>query len=359
VLKPRALLFDCVLIAVAALLHPLTPAAAIVERYYTNGFYPAWDTIVRAVTDRIPFSLDDLLLPALVISLAVLWITRARGAAAGRRRYVLARTLLDTGAIFAAIFIWFMVSWAFNYSRVPVNQKMVLHKERTGVDSVTALANHTIDMLNANVVAAHAESLDDAQMFAALEPTFYPTIHRLGDRATFAPTPIKPTLFEALMRATATFGFTDPWTHEINLSTGLFPYERPASYAHEWSHLSGFADESEANFIAAVSCTRSKDAALRYSGWMLIWFNLPSSIRVTHHPVAAVLADARAIEERYRRETKPRVARMQRAVYNSYLHANNVKAGYNSYQLFVQLLTAGEFDGDGLPVVKPTPAASS
>jgi hypothetical protein len=357
VLKVRGLFVDVFLILAAVLLHPLTPSPGWIEQNYTNGFYPVWDTLVRSVTDRIPWSLDDVLLPALVLGLLALWINRARNAEKGRRRYALARAVLDTCAVFAAIFLWFMVSWAFNYSRVPVNQKMVLHKERTGVDSVTALANHTIDMLNANVVAAHAEALDDAHMFAALEPTFYPTIHRLGDAATFAPTPIKPTLFEPLMRATATFGFTDPWTHEINLSTSLFPYERPASYAHEWSHLSGFADESEANFIAAVSCTHSKDAALRYSGWMLIWFNLPSSIHVTHRPSPEVLADARAIEARYRRETKPGVARVQRAVYNSYLHANNVKAGYNSYQLFVQLLTAGDFDRDGLPVVKPTPGA--
>ncbi|HTV73545.1 MAG TPA: DUF3810 family protein [Candidatus Acidoferrales bacterium] len=363
--KARAVVLDCALIVVALLLHPLTPSPAVVERYYSNGFYPVWDTIVRSVTDRIPISLDDVLAPALLIWLVTFWIVRLRRAFIGRpllpltRRplIVLARTLLDTAAVFAAIFIWFMVSWAFNYSRIPVKEKMVLHKERTGVASVTALANRTIAMLNANVAAAHAEHLDDAQMQRDLEPTFYPTIHRLGDLATFAPTPIKPTLFEPLMRATATFGFTDPWTHEINLSSALFPYERPAAYAHEWSHLSGFADESEANFIATVSCIHSRDAALRYSGWMLVWFNLPSSIRVTTHPSAAVLADAHAIEARYDRLTRPGVARVQRAVYNSYLHANNVKAGYDSYQLFVQLLTAGEFDKDGLPVVKPTPPA--
>jgi hypothetical protein len=358
VFKPRAVLLDCALIVVAALLHPLTPSQAWVERYYSNGFYPIWDTLVRSVTDRIPFSLDDALVPALLLWLLVFWIVRLRRAFRGRAPLLLGRTLLDTCAVFAAIFIWFMVSWAFNYGRIPVKEKMVLHKERTGTASVRALANHTIDMLNANVAAAHAESLSEVQMQQLLEPTFYPTIHRLGDRATFAPTPIKPTLFEPLMRATATFGFTDPWTHEINLSSSLFPYERPAAYAHEWSHLSGFADESEANFIATLSCIHSADAALRYSGWMLVWFNLPSSIHVTHHPSAAVLADAHAIEARYSRETMPRIARAQRAVYNSYLHANNVKAGYDSYQLFVQLLTAGDFDKDGLPVVKPTPPAT-
>jgi hypothetical protein len=250
------------------------------------------------------------------------------------------------------VFIWFMLSWAYNYHRIPVKQKMVLHPERSNKASIAALADRTIAMLNANVVAAHAEHLTDAQMQSILAPTFHATTRRLGDHADFPPTPVKPTIFEPFMRASATYGFTDPWTHEINLSTSLSAVERPASYAHEWSHLSGFADESEANFIAAVSCITSKDPALRYSGWMLIWFNLPSDTHVRRHAKPAVIADVRAIIARFRRQTKPAVERAQRAVYGKYLQANNVRAGFSSYQLFVQLITAGEFDGDGLPVVR-------
>ena len=40
-------------------------------------------------------------------------------------------------------------------------------------------------------------------------------------------------------QATATYGFTDPWTHEVSLVSTLFPFEVPASYAHEWSHIAG------------------------------------------------------------------------------------------------------------------------
>jgi hypothetical protein len=248
-----------------------------------------------------------------------------------------------------------MVSWAYNYHRVPVKQKMVLHPERATSASIKALADRTVRMLNANVAAAHAEHFTDAQMQRLLEPTFYAVTRRLGDRATFAPTPVKPTIFEPLMRASATFGFTDPWTHEINLSTSLSAIERPAAYAHEWSHLSGFADESEANFIAAISCIASKDPALRYSGWMLVWFNLPSGTRVKQRALPAVIADVRAIVARFRRQTKPAVERMQRAVYERYLQANNVGAGFESYRLFVQLIAAGDFDRDGLPKIKQNP----
>ena len=36
--------------------------------------------------------------------------------------------------------------------------------------------------------------------------------------------------------------------------------------AHEWAHLAGYADESEANFVGWLTCARASDAA-RYSGW--------------------------------------------------------------------------------------------
>jgi hypothetical protein len=331
------------------------PPPAWIEAHYANGFYPAWDVLLRRVTDRVPFSIGDVLFLGLFLLLVGVWIVRLRGVKSEQRLRTSGRLLLGTCAALAGVFIAFMVSWAYNYHRVPVKQKMALHPDRVNNASITALADRTVRMLNANVVAAHAERYTDAQMQRLLEPTFYAMTRRLGDRVTFAPTPVKPTIFESLMRASATYGFTDPWTHEINLSTSLSAIERPAAYAHEWSHLSGFADESEANFIAAISCIASKDPALRYSGWMLVWFNLPSDTHVKQRALPAVIADVDAIVARFRRQTKPAVERVQRAVYGRYLQANNVGAGFESYRLFVQLITAGEFDRDGLPVVKTNP----
>jgi hypothetical protein len=291
---------------------------------------------------------------AVLIAFFAAWFVGLKGAVRTRRLRDLTDPLLGTCGALALIFILFMGSWAYNYNRIPVKQKMVLHPHRVDTVAVTALADRTLLMLNANAVAAHAERYDDVVMQRLLEPTFYATTRRLGNREIFAPAPIKPTIFEPFMRASATDGFTDPWTHEINLSSSLSSIERPAAYAHEWSHLSGFADESEANFIAAITCITSKDPALRYSGWMLVWFNLPSTVRVHHRASRLVIADVKAIIARYRRETKPAVERAQRAMYERYLHANNVRAGFASYHLFIQLITAGEFDRNGLPVVKRT-----
>ncbi len=324
----------------AVLLAVWAPSSAWIERCYSNGWYPRWDDLVRSITDRVPFALGDIVLPGFIVALIVPFFR-------GWRRAVDAVPL-----VLATIFLWFLFSWGWNYDRIPLEKKLVLHPERATDAAMLALGDRAIRMMNENVAAAHAEQLDDTELRRRLAPTFHAVTGRLGERIAFSSTPPKTSIFDAFMLASGTYGFTDPWTHEITLSSALLPFERPFAYAHEWSHLSGFADESEANFISAIACTTSSDPAIRYSGWMLVWFNLPSTIHVKRHAKRQVIADIRAVIAANRRNTQPFIERAQRRVYGSYLRANKVHAGVESYRLFVRFLTEGEYDAEGLPMVR-------
>jgi hypothetical protein len=37
----------------------------------------------------------------------------------------------------------------------------------------------------------------------------------------------------------------------------LLPFEKPFVAAHEWAHLAGYADESEASFVGWLTCVRA------------------------------------------------------------------------------------------------------
>jgi hypothetical protein len=349
----RPYLFELIAVLAVLAVKFLTPPPPWIEAHYSNGLYPPIDTAVRAVTAPLPFTLGDVLLFAALIGLVVWWIGALRRAPRGRRLARVGRLALRTLAFAAVIFVWFAVSWAFNYSRVPLADKIPLHLERTNEDAVNAFADHVVDELNRNVAAAHKEHPTDLEAAQTLLPRFNRVIERLGDRATFAPPRIKPTIFQRLFEMTATTGFSDPWTHEVNLDASSFFYERPAIYAHEWAHISGFADESEANLISALACTTSNDALLRYSGWILTWENLGSKVHFKRKLKRQAYNDLRAIRARFLKNVRPEVERVSRNAYDSYLKANRVKAGFNSYQLFVRWLTAADFDRDGLPIVRP------
>ena len=53
---------------------------------------------------------------------------------------------------------------------------------------------------------------------------------------------------------------TVPVFLEVILNPDLLPVEKPFVLAHEWAHLAGYADESEANFVAWLACCRATTA---------------------------------------------------------------------------------------------------
>jgi hypothetical protein len=348
----RSLIVAGVLIGVALLLAFWHPPAAWVETRYVNGFYLHLDAIVRSFTDRVPFAIGDVLLLVVVASLlvAVVKAARARSDRARKLALVGLRTLVGLAFIFA----WFKAFWGLNYDRIPVVDKVPIQTSAVDRQSVTALANRTARMLVANALEAHRATLSDAELHEAMRPSFEAAILRLGDRRGVSVPAVKPTIFDAMLGSTGDSGFMNPWTHEVNLYSGQLFFEVPSTFAHEWAHVAGFADESEANYIAVLTCINSPLALARYSGWLLVWFNLPSNVHVTTRVTRQVAADIEAIKERYARQVKPGVARAQQAAYGSYLKANRVAEGINSYHMFIRWMTGAEYDRDGLPVVRST-----
>jgi len=348
----KGFVVDLALVALALVVKFAMPSQTWIEANYSNGAYPAIDRVVRTFTGPLPFCLGDVLFVIAVSLLVRYWIVTVRRGRA-RPLQTAGAIVLRTFAVACAIFVWFIFSWGYGYTRVPLAEKIPVHDDRTDEDSVGRFADRVNDELTKYADPAHAEVLGDAEFERRLVPRFEAVIHRLGDVATFAPPHIKPTLFQPMLQASATTGFTDPWTHEVNVDASLLPYERPAIYAHEWSHLSGFNDESEANFISVIACTTSNDPFLEYSGWLLVWENLPSDVHLTHIMGHTAYDDLATIRARYLKNVNKQVETVSRHAYDSYLKANHVKAGFASYRLFIRWMTGADFDREGLPLVRP------
>ena len=58
---------------------------------------------------------------------------------------------------------------------------------------------------------------------------------------------------------------------EANYNGDMTPYNIPFTACHELSHLRGFMEEREANFIAFLACIGSERADFRYSGYLSGW----------------------------------------------------------------------------------------
>jgi hypothetical protein len=339
--KTRSLL---VALAAAAAFVPLSPDA--VERWYSSGLYLRLQGVITPVTNRVPFALLDVAAAVLIVAAAARLARRMR--TAGRSRAALDFAGVSISGI-AIVYLLFVGLWGLNYRRVPLEHKLDYDPGRVTVEAAVVLANAAVTSVNAGYAAAHAHEADGP----ALERSFAGAQRALGATRIAVPGVPKRSLLTLYFRRAAIDGMTDPLFLEIILNRDVLPVERPAVLAHEWGHLAGYADESEANFIAWLTCVRSQDPVAQYSGWVAAYQHaaggLPRPVRATLQPLdPGPRDDLRAISARYGRSSRV-VRNAARGVYDTYLRANRVSEGIASYDMVVKLMLGTRFDAGWTP----------
>jgi hypothetical protein len=190
----------------------------------------------------------------------------------------------------------------------------------------------------------------EAEMRAELARDFGPVVARLGDSWDVAVTVPKTTIADRIYEMAGVGGQYDPYAFETLLNASFLPFEVPRALAHEWSHAAGFGDEGDANLIGTLTCLRSPDPLIRYSGAYWTYGELPESDRRRLHLSAAVIADFNAGRDRFLRYYSPQLFTLSWGVYDRYLRANGVAGGVVSYSRFVQIIVGTTFDASGLPL---------
>ena len=261
-------------------------------------------------------------------------------------------------AVGAVLYLWFLAAWGLNYQRQPLREQLDFREDRITRDALRALAARTVDSLNALYRDAHAAGWPElAATPAALGPAF---VHAQRDLAlpwTAQAGRPKRTLFDFYFTRVSIDGMTGPFFLETLANGTLLPFERAATVAHEWSHLAGYADESEANFVGWLVCMRGA-APAQYSGWLSLYGTVVGALpRSDRDELIARLeegprADLRAISDRIRRHAVPVASRAGYALYDRFLKANRVEAGVRSYGEVLRLLLGTTFNEDGSPVLR-------
>ena len=335
-----------VILPVLALVAAVVPLpAAAVERAYSTGFYLTLQNVVTPVTNLVPFALFDAAAGVLLVAWAGRFVIALRSTSVRAALSGAVRQLVLAGA---AAYLLFLLMWGLNYRRVPLENKLDYDADRLTLESRVQFASIAAIQANAWYAAATAAPHDDD----ALARAFAEAQRILGARRLASTGVPKPSLLEYYFRRAAIDGLTDPFFLEIIVNPDLLPSERPFVLAHEWAHLAGYADESEANFVAWLTGLRA-DAPARYSGWVAAYQHASRGISQADRARVARLdegprQDIRAIAARYRRSS-PVVRSAARDVYDSYLRANRVAEGIDSYDAVLRLMIGSEFDAGWTP----------
>ena len=341
--------------ALACALAPLSPSA--VERWYSTGLYPRVQHVVTPVSNLIPFALFDVLTVGAAVLVIVALVRSIRRARLNRRWSGLLVTVGHFIVGAAAAYLIFLVLWGFNYRRVPMSQRLVLERPPANAEAALALGQHAVEQLNALHDQAHAAGDTAPWLDESLRTGFDRAQGFLTDAPRALPGRLKPTIYGTYFRWTSVDGMVNPFALEVMANPDLLAIERPFVAAHEWAHLAGYADESEANFVGWLTCLQG-DARAKYSGWMFLYWQLSGEVASADRTrLAGMLAsgprrDIDDIAERLRRGRWPLLQRSSWQVYDQYLKANRVEAGIRSYGLVVTLILRAQFDEQWRPRVK-------
>lgn len=337
--KPIQLVLIAASAAIAVV--PISPEA--VERIYARRIYPALQAAMTAWSNVTGLALFDLLIVAAASILLVQWVRWIGRARRGRTWRPVASGLFATIVIAAAVNLWFALFWGLNYARPSIADRLGFDAARVSPAAVRALGDRAVREVNARYETAHARGFPGVyDVPADLTRALHAIETSLGRPRATVPGRPKRTILAPFFRASGTDGMTDPFFLETLLNPDLTAPERPMVLAHEWAHLSGFAPEAEASFVAVLTALGA-DTPSQYSAWLSLVLDIATRLspaerqRMTERLEPGPRRDWELIAARGRARV-PTVERVSWGAYDRYLRSQGVEDGVVSYSRVIELL---------------------
>ena len=331
---------------------PVPPT--LVERVYASGVFPRFQRVLTTVSNQLPFAFFD----ALILVVTGWWLAAGVRDTVRRGWHAVSPIVARTVSVLAAGYLVFLVTWGLNYRRVPLVDKLAFDPARVSTEAAVAFSRLTVARVNALHGPAHAGGWTEPRSVDRdLADAFGLAQRDLGIRRPAVPGRPKYTLFDLYFRRAAVSGMTDPYFLETLVASDLLPFERPFVVAHEWSHLAGLAEESDANFLGWLTCLRGQPPH-QYSGWLFLYGEMMDAVG----PAAARAigaareegprADLMAVRQRFLEHVSPAVQAAGWRAYDQYLKANQVEQGAASYGEVVRLVLGTRFSDDWVPALR-------
>ena len=391
-LRPR-LAAAVILLALSAGLMALAAARPQFAEWYAENIYPVFVDTAGRLWGIFPFSVSELtlyiLIAAFVLSTAVMVSKTVKGAKEKKavRRHS-TDTAVSSGAARAAAqsteqtavqgteqtavqnAAQAAASWlscillaagilAFLYTICcGINYHRRSFSEEEGIVTYRYTAQELKDVclwLTEEVNALSGEVDRDSSGVMTLEaPEGEGAVEAMRDLAEefpalegYYPQPKKLLVSEILSYQGLT-GIYSPFTVEANYNGDMTAYNIPFTTCHELSHLRGFMQEEEANFIAFLACIGSERTDFQYSGYLSGWVYCMNALYRADHEswqeVRPLLAEEAGPDleanSAFWDEYEGRISETADKINDTYLKVNGQADGVRSYSRMVDLIVA-------------------
>ncbi len=342
---------------------------------YTTRIYPIIGTLLSPISGFFPFAVGDIF-----IALSIAWVIfypiyeiglrkklarRYFFLAAKRGSYSKKKVVFGRVAEYLLwVYAWFYIAWGLNYSQPNIYDRIGMKPVEVSEAKFKAFAYQYADSLNALSIASDiagssifSDSIVDDGLKNRVRDAVLKEYNKIGYKeginAPFNQHPYAKTMvFTPLSSMSGVTGSMGPFFCEFTLNGDILPHDYPATYAHEFAHFLGVANEGEANFYSYIVCTASADKQVRFSGYYHIFFHVLNN-------VFDILGEKEG--ERFLKHIRPEIIQLTKSdrrywlgkrckaldaaqdfIFDFYLRGNHVAEGRKSYSGVIGLILAWE-----------------
>ena len=324
---------------------------------YTTRIYPVIGTLLSPISGIFPFAVGDIFI-ALSITWGILYPIYEIGL---RKKRVFGRV----AEYLLWVYAWFYIAWGLNYSQPNIYYRIGMKPVEVSkakfkkfayqyADSLNALSNASLS--NARKSISPDSIVDDAlknRVRDAVLKEYNKIGYREGINKPFNQHPhAKTMVFTPLSSMAGVTGSMGPFFCEFTLNGDILAHDYPATYAHEFAHFLGVANEGEANFYSYIVCTASADKQVRFSGYYHIFFHVLNNVydilgekegeRFLKHIRPEIIQRARNDRHYWLSKRCKALDAAQDFIFELYLRGNHVAEGMKSYSGVIGLILAWE-----------------
>ena len=338
----KTLVFTLILAVFAFVIHIYSNDSTRVENQYSAGIYPYFSRILRYAFGWLPFSIGDILYALIIIWL--IWKTVKACKALFKRRVTLQSFVRTTGKalrILLITYIIFNLFWGINYNRMGIAGQLQLKMEKYTPEDVKMINGLLVEKVNAAKQALVTQNFKyplKQQLFLKVQEAYKKT-EKIYPFLKYQPVSLKPSLWSWVGNYMGFTGYYNPFTGEAQVNTLVPEFLQPFTTCHEVAHQLGYAKEMEANFVAYLSATASKDTLLHYSVYLDLFMYSNRNLFATDSVAAkeyrkqfspAVINDLKEWNA-FNRKHLNHIEPVFRWIYGKYLEGNQQPQGVLSY----------------------------
>ena len=359
------------LLLVLLLLVTLTKMIPLWGFIYTTRIYPIIGTLLSPISGFFPFAVGDIF-----IALSIVWVIfypiyeiglrkklarRNFFLAAKRDSYPKKKVVFGRVAEYLLwVYAWFYIAWGLNYSQPNIYDRTGMKPVEVSEAKFKAFAYQYADSLNALSISEKSffsDSIADDglknRVWDAILKEYNKIGYKEGINAPFNQHPhAKTMVFTPLSSMSGVTGSMGPFFCEFTLNGDILPHDYPATYAHEFAHFLGVANEGEANFYSYIVCTASADKQVRFSGYYHIFFHVLNNVfdilgekegeRFLKHIRPEIIQLAKSDRRYWLSKRCKALDAAQDFIFELYLRGNHVAEGRKSYSGVIGLILAWE-----------------